>query len=149
MKALILFGTLTGNTEQVADHLYNDASAKYSSIEFELKDVNDITPADLNNYDIILWGVSTYGEGEINPAAIDFFDDLQAAEIDLSSKKNAIFALGESTYEHFCGAADVVEGILKSKGGSLIAPIHKIDGYPDDEILAGVVAWADGFLGSL
>lgn len=64
---------------------------------------------------------------------------------DLTNKKVAVIALGDTSYPHFCGAADVLEAVLKDRGVTPVVPTLKIDRYyssSDNE--QKVKDWATG-----
>ena len=89
MKIGIFYGSSTGNAELIADRL---------QVEFgeENADVHNIDAADkaeVEQYDYLIFGTSTWGIGDMQDDWEDFSDDLK--EIDLSSKKVALYGLGD------------------------------------------------------
>lgn len=48
-----------------------------------------------------------------------------------------------SSYAHYCGVVDRFVELLKEKQKDPVIESFKIDGYPDDAILASVCEWAD------
>ena len=137
-KALIIFGTTTGNTEALSELIQK--ALDENGMETEIKDVTDASISDLNGeQDLTLLGCPAYGDDEVELQE-DFEDFYQnMAGLDLGGKKFAVFAPGDSSYEHFCGTVDFLEEEISGLGGKIVADGLKIDGDPDeadDEIMA-------------
>jgi flavodoxin short chain len=135
-KALIIFGTTTGNTESMSEIIQQ--VLEESDFETEMKNVMDAAVEDLTaDHELLLLGCPAYGDEEIELQEDfeKFYEQLDG--VNLNGKKFAVFAPGDSTYEHFCGSVDMLEGKMESLGGELVAEGLKIDGDPDgstDEI---------------
>lgn len=130
-KALIIFGSTTGNTESMAESI--EKALKEQVIETETKNVVDASIQDLTaEHDLLLLGCPAYGDDEIELQEDfeEFHDQLDG--VNLGGKKFAVFAPGDSSYEHFCGSVDFLEDRMKELGGELVTPGLKIDGDPDD-----------------
>lgn len=140
-KALIAFGSTTGNTADVANWIASALSAK--GIDTKTEDCATAKPTDLcDGYDLIIFGCPTYGDDEIEIQE-DFaplLDDLAIAGVD--GKKVAVFGCGDSSYFHFCGAVDVIENRVGECGGTLIVESLKIDD-PHDSRKDEIRAWSD------
>lgn len=130
-KVLIVYGSTTGNTEAVAEQI-NDFF-KDKGIEVTMKNVVDAIVAELGNgYDLTVFGSSTWGDDDIEfqeDFAL-FYEDLDKAE--LKYKKVAIFGCGDSSYEHFCGAVDLLEEKMEALGGKIVGEPLRIDGDPEE-----------------
>jgi flavodoxin I len=125
MKTLLIYATNSGSTLEVANYITSDFSQKNQEIKVE--DVRNITPETFNDYDLVILGAPTWGEGELLESfsrVIEKFTDKKFPD-----KKFAVFGLGDSTYAHFCGAADQLENFVKNVEGKLIAPVLKIDNF--------------------
>ncbi len=131
-KALIVYGSTTGNTESVSDSIAK--VLERNGIEAVIRDSADVTASGLSNgYDVILFGCSTWGEEEIElqDDFIPLYDDLENAG--LKGKKVAVFGCGDSSYTHFCGAVDAIEQKSEQLGADIILDSLKIDGDPDED----------------
>lgn len=130
-KVLIIYGSTTGNTEMVAEQVTD--LLKKDGVDVTMKSVVDATVAELGNgYDLTVLGSSTWGDDDIEfqeDFAL-FYDDLDKAE--LNDKKVALFGCGDSSYEHFCGAVDLLEEKMDVLGGKLVGEPLRIDGDPED-----------------
>ena len=130
-KAIIVYGSETGNTESVAEVIA--AALEDANFKITLKEVTQASVDELAGYDLILLGSSTWGdeEKELQADMVDFYDDLEGA--DLSGKPTAAFGCGDSDYTHFCGAVDLLEERLEQIGATLLDEGLRIDGDPDDD----------------
>jgi flavodoxin short chain len=140
-NALIVYGTTTGNTEMVAEQISYTLQEK--GIEVTKKNVVDATIEELgNSYDITLLGSSTWGDDEIEfqEDFADYFEELDKAK--LKDKKVAIFGCGDSSYEHFCGAVDLLEVKVEDLGAKMIGEPLRIDGDPEDSS-GEITSWAE------
>ena len=130
-KVLIIYGSTTGNTEAVAEQISDILKDK--GVEVTMKNVVDATVAELGNgYDLAVLGSSTWGDDDIEfqEDFQIFYEDLGKAE--LKDKKVAIFGCGDSSYEHFCGAVDLLEEKMDTLGGEIVGEPLRIDGDPED-----------------
>lgn len=87
-------------------------------------------------------------DGQPLPDVTKFIQSLTSA--DLADKKVAIFGLGDISYQHFCGAVDVMEGLLKGLNVTPVVPSLRVDRYysvPDNE--KKVRDWAENLAKSL
>ena len=125
MKTLLIYATNTGSTLEVANYIAQEFSEKNQ--EITVKDVRNLTPETLSDYDLIIFGAPTWGEGELLESfarVLEKFTDEKFPD-----KKFAVFGLGDSTYTHFCSAADHLENFVKKIEGTLIVPTLKIDNF--------------------
>ena len=128
-KILTIFGSTTGNTLEMAE-IIGRRLAK-AGIETHLKDVTDAVPEDLTaGYALVLLGCPAYGDNEIELQ--EDFEDFygQMGDIDLEGRQFAVFAPGDSSYEHFCGSVDMLEAKIEELGGDLVSYGLRIDGDP-------------------
>ena len=139
-KALIIFGTTTGNTEAMAEAVKE--ALDESGFETELKNVANAAPEDLaGSHDLLLLGCPAYGDDivELQDDFQEFYDRLDG--VDLNGKKIAVFAPGDSSYEHFCGSVNLLENRMEELGAELVASGLKVDGDPED-VEEEIMDWA-------
>ena len=130
-KALIIYGSTTGNTEDMAGMVKEEL--EQLDFEAEVKDVTQTQVDDLAaEHDLLLLGCPAYGDDEIELQEdfADFYEKLNGLKLD--GKPFAVFAPGDSTYEHFCGSVDMLEEKMGELGGKLVTDGLKIDGDPGD-----------------
>ena len=130
-SALVVYGSTTGNTEKVAE-MINDVLAD-KGWDTVLKDVSETEAAELAmDFDLLLLGSSTWGDEdiEIQEDFAEFHEKMDSVK--LNGKKVAVFGCGDSSYTHFCGAVDVIQGKSAEMGGVIVCESLKIDGDPED-----------------
>lgn len=126
-KILIVYGSSTGNTESIAEAIAKFLEDK--GHEVALRNAAEVSAEGLaEGYDAVLFGSSVWGIDEV-----EFQDDFAplVEEFDsmgLSGRKVAAFASGDSTYENFCGAVDVLEAKAKEAGATIIAEGLRVEG---------------------
>ena len=127
MKVLIVYGSTTGNTAGIAEALGEQIGG--AGHEVTVKNAADVTAEGLcNGYDAVLFGCSAWGTDEVEMqddfnALFEEFDVIGAA-----GKKVACFASGDSSFEHFCGAVDVIEQRLSGLGATVMEEGLKVEG---------------------
>ncbi|MDR2538161.1 MAG: flavodoxin [Bifidobacteriaceae bacterium] len=123
-NAKIVYATMTGNTEEIAQAFQE--SLKKAGAEVELTDVNDAKAEDFKNFDILVVATYTYGQGELPDDIQDFYEDLK--DIDLAGKVYAVLGSGDTSYDYmYCKAADDFDAILTEAGAKKAAPVYKIE----------------------
>lgn len=133
-KVLVVYGSTTGNTESVSEVIAKALTNGGHAVD--VQSAGDVSAENLaEGYDAVFFGCSTWGDDEIElqDDFIPLYDDLDKAG--LSGKKVAVFGCGDTSYEHFCGAVDVIEEKSESLGAILLGDTLKIDGDPEaDEV---------------
>jgi len=125
-KAILIYGSTTGNTEALSEHVA--AGLKQGGADVTVKDVSNTGVDELASYDAIVFGCSTWGDGDLQDDFIDFHADLNG--ISLDNKKAAVFGPGDSDDypDTFCDAVSILEEALKKCGADIVAENFKIDG---------------------
>ena len=131
-NAIIIYGSTTGNTEFTAETIEESLSG--ASYAVKTLNVSD-TDVDIlgETYDLYVLGCSTWGHDEIELQEDfePFFEDMNG-NLSLDGKKFAVFGCGDSSYEYFCGAVDVIEERIQKLGGSVVCNSLRIDGEPEE-----------------
>ncbi len=133
-KTGIFYGSSTGTCEdlanQIADKMGVAASDVYSA---------DKLSADLvKEYDLLILGTSTWGDGELQD---DWYDGIKVLKsADLSFKSIALFGCGdsESYCDTFCDGMGILYENLKDSGCSFIGNKVGTDGYSFSSSIAVV-----------
>lgn len=128
-KVIVVYASLTGNTEEMAEAI--TAGAREAGLEVTLKEAYDAKAADLEQYDGIILGAYTWGDGELPDEFLDFYEDMES--LDLSGKQAAVFGSGDTSYPDYCGAVDIIEKKLKELGAEIIAESLKFEYNASDE----------------
>lgn len=127
-KALIIYGTTTGNTETLAGYVADGLES--AGMDVRVKNVSDASPHDMLSYELIILGSSTWGNGELQDDFIEFHEKM--GTVSLAGKKAAAFGPGDSTYDNYCVAVDILENKLKDCGADIVVDSLKIDGDVDE-----------------
>lgn len=123
---LVLYASMSGNTEGIAKLI--EEGIMEAGGQVELKEIMDAKPEDLLDYEGILLGSYTWGDGELPDEFLDFYDEMDG--LDLSGKKIAVFGSGDHAYIHYCAAVDILETKVKECGAELVQEGLKIEMSP-------------------
>lgn len=120
LKTLVLFASQTGNSQKIAESLFDRLDK--SELSVELANLSDFNSKSLVKYQIILLVVSTHGEGEPPDDAIDFYDFVNSKRAPkLDHAQHAVLGLGDSSYEFFCQTGkDFDKALIKLGSKSLL-----------------------------
>lgn len=144
MNIAVAFATLSGNTSVVANYLAEHLRQQYHQVDSI--DLAGAIADTLKCYDLVFLGGSTYGDGDLNPISEMFFQAAQRIGHNCGQTRFAIFSLGDSLYPNFSKSGEISADLLKEMDAVIIGEIHRIDGYPDENTLAGAAEWADNIL---
>ncbi|MFK7115102.1 flavodoxin domain-containing protein [Flavobacterium oreochromis] len=125
VKPLIVYGTETGNSKKVASQI--QATFKKNKIQAKSVDVAQFEIAKLKKETLVLFVVSTQGEGEFPQNAVGFYEALKVSTEKLDTVSFAVFGLGDSSYPLFCNAGVLLDEVLAEKGAKRLLPLVKAD----------------------
>jgi uncharacterized iron-regulated membrane protein/flavodoxin len=140
-SVLILYGTVTGNAERLANKLA--ASLRRAGFPSQVRDMAHCQPSVLMHANCVLMVVSTYGDGEPPDDAARFWECLVHGHgLDLRAVKYSVLALGNTTYDHFCKCGRDFDAALERHGALRMYP--RMDCDVDYE--APARRWLNGVL---
>ena len=119
-KLTILYGTESGNSEELAARTVKEAKKK--GFKAVMKNMSDIVPADLMKDEKLLVIVSTWGEGDAPETAVAFHKAFMEEDIKLDKVKFSVCALGDTSYEQFCEIGKQFDARLEQLGAKRVAP---------------------------
>ena len=129
-KALVVYATITGNNEDVADIITE--ALENQGVEVEETEMTMADAADFEDVDICVVCPYTYDEGALPDEGLDFFDDLK--EEDLSGKVYGVAGSGDTFYEDFfCLAVDKFGEAFEQTGAVKGADNVHINLEPDQD----------------
>lgn len=141
---MILWASQTGNTEELAAQY--EQQLKNQGYQTTRLEMNTVTPAQLANTQQVLLMTSTFGDGDPPDNASEFWAALQADAVpNLSNISFSILALGDSSYDQFCGYGKALDARLEALGAKRLHP--RADCEPSDEDTAKT--WFNGVMQSL
>ena len=127
MSTAIFYASSTGNTADAAKSI----SEKLGGVEvFDISDYNIET---INEYDKVILGISTWGEGELQDDWEEAMDDF--SDIDFSKKTVALFGLGDQDdyAEYFLDAMGMIYDQVLVMGGNVIGSFDIDDDFYHEE----------------
>ncbi|PKR83369.1 flavodoxin [Heyndrickxia camelliae] len=129
-KILIIYASMTGNTEVMAEIL--EQSLLEEGLEVTVKEALRAKPKEMLKYDGILLGAYTYEGGEIGDEFMLFYEEMD--QIDLTGKLMAVFGSGDTFYQDtYCVAVDIIIEKLIELGANVVLEGLKVDLIPEGE----------------
>lgn len=131
-KTGIFYGTTTGNTAEVANDIAKCLAIKPTDVH----NVDSTAPSAVGDYDVLIFGSSTWGSGEMQDDMANFIDGIEA--LDLRGKEIALFGCGDETMsDTFCNAVGELYMRLQKTGAKFIGSFNTT-GYDFEETEADV-----------
>jgi flavodoxin I len=127
-KIGIFYGSSGGNTQRVAKSI----AAKLGGVsDSDIYDAGKAGADNLTPYDVLLFGSSTWGLGDLQDDWESFLKIVVSA--DLSGKKVALFGCGDSSSypDTFCNAMGAIYKAVKDK--TTVVGFTGTDGYSFDD----------------
>jgi flavodoxin I len=127
----IFYGSTTGNTEKVADLIRQAFGEKKADV----MNVDLAEKKDVEKYQFLIFGVSTWGISDLQDDFEEFLDILE--EVDFKGKKVALFGLGDqSTYStSFVDAIGIFYEWLRERRVNVVGFVSQ-NGYSFEKSLA-------------
>lgn len=122
----IFYGSTGGNTQEVAKRI----AGKLGVGKNDIHDVGSAGAEDLGRYDVLLFGSSTWGLGDLQDDWEGFIRTVGKA--DLTGKKVALFGCGDSSSypDTFCEALGKIYMAVKDR--ATVIGLTGTDGYTFD-----------------
>ena len=138
-KALIVFASLTGNTEECAEIVKE--ALENLGVDVEMVESMQAEPEDFLDVDMCIIGTYTYGnDANLPDEFVDFYEEL--SEIDLTGKVYGAFGSGDHFYDKFCQSVDDFADKLASIGAIKGAESVKVDLDANEEDRLNLEAFA-------
>lgn len=130
--AKIVYASMTGNTEEIADIVAN--KLEELGLDVETNECTTVDADDFLDADVAIVATYTYGDGELPDEIVDFYEDLK--ELDLSGKVYGVCGSGDTFYDEFCKSVDEFDVAFAQTGASKGADVVKVDlAAEDDDII--------------
>lgn len=132
-KLTVLYGSQTGNGEEVAIALV--AKARAQGFAAEAISLADYKPANLKRESLVTFVISTHGEGDPPDDAELFHEYLLSNKArKLSQLKYSVLALGDSSYVNFCQTGREFDTRLHELGAERFEAMVECDLDYDDPV---------------
>ena len=142
-KLTVLYGTESGNSEELADRTVK--AAKKRGLSAVMKNMAEISPADLVKSSNLLVIVSTWGDGDAPETAVAFHKEFMKSQASLADVRFSVCSLGDTAYEKFCQIGKDFDSKLESLGASRISARQDCDVDYEDSY----VTWMENTLSAL
>lgn len=136
--AKIVYASLTGNTEEIADIVAE--AFENMDMEVEIDECTQVDAADFEDADICVVATYTYGEGDLPDEIVDFYEDLQ--ELDLKGKIFGVCGSGDTFYDLYCKSVDDFEAAFLKTGATKGADSVKVELAAEEEDIENLEKFA-------
>lgn len=135
----IVYASMTGNTEEIADIVGNKFEELGHTVDID--ECTTVDAADFEDADVAIVATYTYGDGDLPDEIVDFYEDL--ADVDLEGKIFGVVGSGDTFYDYFCKSVDEFENQFALTGAVKGADSIKIDLAAEDEDIEKLEAFAE------
>lgn len=140
-KVIMIYTSQTGNTEMVTDLIADNLQQLGFEVTLKSFEFDVINIDELATYDAVLVGTYTWDDGELPYEAEDFYVDLEGA--DLSGQVFGVYGSGDTCYDTFGLAIDIMGERLKNLGAMMVPERLKIDLAPNKKDEKSCAAYAN------
>lgn len=122
----IFYGSSTGVMADVARRI----AARLGLDKADVHNVADTAPSAVGDYENLIFGTSTHGNGDVQEVWLDFLDGLDM--MDLRGKRIALVGVGDETMaDSFCSGVGMIYNRMQRSGayftGSYPADVYKFN----------------------
>jgi NADPH-dependent sulfite reductase flavoprotein alpha-component len=143
-EVTVLWGSQTGNAEEVAAGCAATLTAR--GIPARTVSMVEMTAAELSSVRRLLVVTSTFGDGGPPDNGADLWDQLRGEDApELAGLDYAVFAIGDPSYDDFCGHGRSIDERLGALGATALLP--RVDSEPDCSDPAA--AWLESVIARL
>jgi len=141
-KIGLFYGSDTGCTDDIT----RDFIPLWGKEELEVSEIGDATKEDLEQYKILILGLSTWYDGDLQSDWEDFFEEFK--EINFTGKAVAIYGLGDQIGygEYFVDGIGILAKVVIEKGGAVVGH-WPTEGYRFTDSVALIDGNEDYFYG--
>jgi flavodoxin I len=139
MKVAIIYTSKTGNTEELIQQLHELLLTRV--IQVELFRVREFPLGKLAEYDGIIIGTYTWGNGDVPLEMVPLYEAFERQ--DVGHIVTGVAGTGDRFYPQFCGAVDEFRDILYVK--TKLAVTLKIELAPQNKDRERCERFVDGF----
>ena len=130
-KTIVIYGSTTGVCQELAEQIARKLGVS------DVANVVDVNGDRVAEYDNLLLGTSTWGDGELQD---DWYDGVEVLKsVDLGGKTVALFGCGDADGypDTFCGGMAEIYNVVKDSGAKIIGMVDAgTYTYGDSEAVA-------------
>ena len=143
--AKIVYASLTGNTEEIADIVAEALEEK--GIDVEINECTQVDAEEFLDADICIVGSYTYDDLLVPDEIADFYEEL--LELDLTGKIYGVVGSGDTFYPCFCQVVDQFDKAFQSTGATKGAESVKVDLAAEEDDIVALEAFAESLVNHL
>ncbi len=144
-KIAIVMGSVFGGAETLAHTISGKLKEAGHNVIFN----NPAQVSDIKDVDASLVITSTTGQGDL-PANLESFYFLARETMPLQSQKPfGVIALGDSSYQNFCGAGEKMEELFYELQATAPIPMLKVDACETLEPESIALPWIPSWLAAI
>lgn len=136
--AKIVYASMTGNTEEIADIVAE--AFENLDVDVEIDECTQVDAEDFEDADICVVATYTYGEGDLPDEIVDFYEELQ--ELDLNGKIFGVCGSGDTFYDQYCKSVDDFDAAFSKTGATRGAESVKVEMTAEEEDIENLEAFA-------
>ena len=129
MLATVIYTSLTGNTEEIAEIITDELEA--NGLEVDLLNIEEADGDEFMDSDICVVCSYTYDDGVVPEEIYDFYEELPS--MNLEGKIYGVAGSGDTFYEDFCSAVDDFEAAFAKTGATKGATSVKVELAPETD----------------
>jgi sulfite reductase alpha subunit-like flavoprotein len=118
---LLVYASQTGRAEKLARDIW-----EINDRRCDLRAMPELSPKDLERYGRHIYIVSTFGDGEPPQDSREFFDAFIHEAADLHEVEFSVLALGNRSYQTFCGFGNSLFRELIDAGAAACIPLVEV-----------------------
>ncbi len=137
--AKIVYASMTGNTEEIADIVAD--KLRDLGLDVDIDECTTVEAEDFLEADVAIVASYTYGDGELPDEIVDFYEDLK--DVNLEGKYYGVVGSGDTFYDEFCKAVDDFDQVFAEIGAEKISENVKVDLAAEDEDIENLEKFAE------
>lgn len=138
----IIVGSVYGSAMSVAETLEKALIDAGHQVELH----EDAELSDLNVANFWLVVTSTTGQGELPPDLLPLYEEIRSNSPPMPQLRYALAALGDSTYDHFCGAGRQFNDLLQELQAQSVTEMITLDASETLDPEEPALKWLKGFM---
>ena len=147
MKVAIVSGSVYGTAEEVARHAEGQLKAvgldAWHKTNMNLEELLAFAP------DALLTVTSTTGMGELPDNLLPLYSELRDRLPAMNGRPAAVLALGDSSYDTFCGAGDLMRELYAELGLREVVDMLRLDSSETVTPETDAEPWLQAFAAAL